>query len=361
MRGLLLSLCLVLTLGAANAQAVTLNVLEWEGYIGPYAAGFEQYAAEKGVNVKLNILTPYISNPEQIFEAVRKKTADVVTPTHNYYKMSNDKLMQVLAPIDVAKLENYANVLGSLRAASYDQMDGKKHSVPLLGGSYGLAYNVDKTAEPTSWEALWDAANKGSYTITSDQFEANVYLCMLLAGVAPTSFYDIDSFDFAAAKPKIQERLNTLVANTHSFWPGMAQPAVMKDLKFTTTYWFGVAAANAEGQHWELSNPSEGQTVWLDTMAISGHVAGDPEKLAAAYLLLDYMISPEVQKKIHEDYGSIIVNAKAAELMTPEAVAAGRIGDETFFKEEFFWRPLSARTRNTYKTMWDEAVAKAGK
>ncbi|MDF2177683.1 extracellular solute-binding protein [Aliiglaciecola sp. CAU 1673] len=331
--------------------ATTLNILEWEGYISPFKEDFEAHAKSKGMDVKLNILTPYITNSEQIFKDLRANKADVVTPTHNYYKMNQAKLMQVLQPIDTARLGNYSKILASLRIASYDSQNDKKYSVPLLGGSYGLAYNTEKVPAPDSWQVLWDPANAGKYAVTEDQFEANLYTTMLVLGYSPTDVYDVDSGKFNQAQ--VQEKLNPLVKNAHSFWGGMADADVMPQLSYVTTYWFGVAEANKRGQKWALANPKEGQTVWLDTMAIAKQLSG--EKLDAAYLLMDFMIQESTQKRFLEMYGSIIVNGETKALLTPEQIEKGRVGDESFFVEEMFWQPLSSRTRNIYKEMWDKA------
>ncbi len=354
------SVLVVMGIATSDVSAVSLNVLEWEGYISPFAADFEKYAKEKGVDAKLNILKPYITNADQIFDAVRQKSADVVTPTHNYYKMSNGKLIKVLMPIDTKQLSNYANITGSLKNASYDKEGEGKYSVPLLGGSYGLGYNTEKVKDaPASWAVLWDEANKGKFSITNDQFEANVYMAMLMSGYPAESFYDIDKIQFDEAK--VQEKLNALVANSASFWGGVPDAKDMASLNYVTDYWFGVALANQAGQKWKLANPKEGQTVWLDTMALSGHVKDDADKQKAAYLLLDFMISPAVQKKMYEMYGSVMVNTETAKMLSPEAAKSSHIGDEAFFKEEWFWKPLTDRTRNTYKKMWRTALEKAGK
>jgi spermidine/putrescine transport system substrate-binding protein len=349
---LLLGLALGFSFSAV--QAITLNVLEWEGYISSHAEEFKAYAKSKNMDVELNIITPYITNPEDIFQALRSKNADITTPTHNYYKTNNGKLFQVLQPIDFGKLGNYDKVLGSLRGAEYDKFESGKYSVPLLGGSYGLAYNMDTTQAPTSWAALWDPAFKGKFAVTDDQFEANIYITLLVLGYPPESVYDVSKSNFDVAK--VQQKLNELVANADSFWGGMADAQKMKNLSLVTTYWFGVAEANRQGQHWQLASPKEGETVWLDTLAIGKHVEG--EKLTAAYLLIDFMIGEEIQKKILEMYGSIIVNGETAKLLDGEAIKKGRVGDESFFQEAYFWQPLSPRTRNLYKDMWNKARGK---
>jgi spermidine/putrescine transport system substrate-binding protein len=87
-----------------NTLAVTLNVLEWEGYISPFKEDFKAYAKSKGMEVELTIIDPYITDPELIFNKMRASAADVTTPTHNYYKMNQDKLFQALQPIDFTRL-----------------------------------------------------------------------------------------------------------------------------------------------------------------------------------------------------------------------------------------------------------------
>lgn len=345
---------------ALQAAPIELKVLEWEGYISPFAEDFTAYAKGKGKDITLKIVEPYITNPDQIFNAARRGEADVVTPTHNYFKMSKGKLMKTLIAIDTSRLSNYPNITESLRNATYDENKGKKYSVPLLGGSYGLAYNVDKIKEtPASWEVLWDSANKGKFSLTNDQFEANLYITMLALGYPAESCYDIDKAEFDAAK--VQDKLNALVANSGPFWGGMPYADDMKELNYVTDYWFGVADANSKGQNWKFATPKEGQTVWLDTMSISKDIESETEKLEAAYMLVDFMISPEVQKKLHEMYGSVIVNAKTADIMSDEQKTASFVGDPGFFKEEYFWKPLTDRTRNTYKQMWKKALETTGK
>ncbi len=347
----------VVSIGSALAADVSLNVLEWEGYISPFKDEFIAHAKKKGMDVDLVFVTPYITTPEDIFVRMRSKKADVVTPTNNYYKGKKSQLLKILCPIDYSKLPNYTKVLQSLREAKYDELKGAKYSVPLLGGSYGLAYNANTVkVAPDSWEILWADSSKGKFAVTKDQYAANLYITQLVSGVKPELFYDIDKSKMD--KAKIQAKLDALVKNAGSFWGGVADAEAMKNLDYVTTYWFAVAEANGKGQNWKMASPKEGQTVWLDTMAIGGHVKGDAKKLEAAHMLLDFMISDAIQKRLLEMYGSVMVNADLAKQYSPEEAKAKSIGDASFFKEEFLWQPLTTRTQNTYKKMWDKAMKK---
>jgi spermidine/putrescine transport system substrate-binding protein len=358
-------LAVAFTVTAPAAAAVELKVLEWEGYISPDEKAFEAWAKTQGKDIDLVFIkkpdgTPfYIGNADDIFESVRKKTCDVTTPTHNYYKQERGKLMQVLHAIDTSKLANYASVYPGLRSSGFARdAAGGVHGLPLLGGSYALAYNAANTQAPASWTVLLQPAAKGKFTITSDQVEANIYQMAMLAGVKLKDVYDYDKYTPEQRKATA-DNLTKLVANAANFWGGMPSAAQLKPLAYATDYWFGVAAANAAGQNWKFADPKEGVTVWLDTLAIAKHVEADPAKLEAAYMLVDYMISVDAQARIARDFGSVIVNPKAKAKLT--AAQSGAQPGENFFDEERFWQPLNDRTRNGFKKMWDDALAASGK
>ena len=347
------------------SAAVELKVLEWEGYISLYEQEFEAWAKAQGKDIDVVLVKKtdgepfYIGNADDIFEQVRKKAADVVTPTHNYYKQERSKLMQLLLPLDTSKIRHYADIYPRLRNAGYGRDEkGQVYALPLLGGSYALAYNSARVSAPDSWTVLLKPEAKGKFTVTGDQFEANVYQMALLAGVKPADVYDYDKMT-AEERETTAANLKTLVSNSESFWGGLPSVEQLARLDYATDYWFGVAAANAAGQKWKFAEPKEGVTVWLDNVSIAGHLAADPEKLEAAYMLLDYAVSEEAQAAIAKAFGSVIVNPKAKAKLGNEQAAAQP--GEDFFEEDRFWKPLSDRTRNGYKKMWDEALKAAGK
>jgi spermidine/putrescine transport system substrate-binding protein len=356
---LLMSCCLVWT-----AQALELRVFEWEGYISPYKAEFEVYAKSKGKDIILKTMTDaagkpkFIGSADDIFVALRDDQTDVVTPTNNYFKAENGKLLRLLHAMDVTRLNNYGDLPESLRQAQYSVDAGKPYAVPLLAGSYAIAYNAATTREaPTSWADLLNPKFAGKISVTNDQFEANIYSMALLAGVKPQDVYDIEKIDRKA----VQENLNKLVRNSGPFWGGLATVTDMAHLDIITDYGMAVTAANAAGQNWQFTKLKEGETVWLDNVSIAKAVEKDPAKLEAAYLLVDFLISAKVQAEIVKDMGVVAVNPKAGPLPPAGSPAAELAGDATFFKEERFWQPLSSRTRNAYRQMWDEALKAAGK
>ena len=345
---------------AAPAQAVVLRVLEWEGYITSFQKDFEHYAKSKGKDVTLVFSkkpdgTPFfIGSYDDIFDSLRRHDVDVVTPTENYYKSANSKLMRLLLPLELERVPNFQSLYPNIQNLNFARDEsGKVYGVGLLGGSYALAYNIDKVPAPDSWTVLMSPSAHGKTSLTNEQYEANVYQAALMSGVAPKDVYNIDHFT-QTQLAQTAEIVTKMVNNAASFWGGMPYPKDMVGLSYVTDYWFGVAAANKVGQHWKIATPKEKVTVWLDSVAIAADLADDPEKLEAAYLLLDFMLGPETQAQIYQKFGSVIVSPGGKKRLPPDQQAMLPGGD--FFDETYFWQPLSLRTRNAFKVMWDEAI-----
>ncbi len=357
-------LCLAIA-GPAYCQTVELKVFEWEGYISTFADKFAAHAKSLGKDIKLVFRTNpdgspfYISDADQIFQAAHGKESDIVTPTHNYYRGDDERLLKTLAPLETSKLRHWRELPSTVTQATYGRSEGRAYAAPLLGGSYALAYNADRVKEPpTSWAVLFDPRSAGRVSVTSAQFEANVFVAALMTGHAFTSLYNADSLD----RVKIQAKLTEMARNVKAYWSTNPDVALMeKDLDYITDYWFGVALANAKGQNWRIAEPKEGQTLWLDNISIAAHVARDPAKYEAAHILIDFMLSPDIQADIVRAFGVVAVNGLAASKLTPEETARYKVGNASFFQAERMWQPMPTRTRTLYRQMWRDALIAAGR
>ena len=236
----------------------------------PWEEEFKAYAKEKGMAVGLALYPEYLSSPEQVFTLVRGKRCDIITPTHNYFSQRHNQLFRSLLPIDFSKIPNYADVFPTLKNLKYKDYQGKSYAVPLLGGSYGLAYNADKVEAPTSFDVLFDPANKCKITITKAQFAANLYLAILKSGYDKEAIYNMDKSisPNGFKNPEIQKNLESLYNNVcekKRFWTGEAD-FTKTELLYGTTYWFGVATANKKKLNWKIAQNVR-STVWLDTIS----------------------------------------------------------------------------------------------
>jgi spermidine/putrescine transport system substrate-binding protein len=327
------------------AETTTLKICEWQGYIMPWENEFKVYAKERGMDVELELYPEYLSSPEQIFSLTRGRLCDVITPTHNYFSQRNNQLFLSLLPIDFSKIPNYNNVFPTFKELKYKEYRGSNYAVPLLGGSYGLAYNADKVPEPTSFDVLFDPANKCKITLTKAQFAANFYIAILKAGYKTENIYDMDKMimSFGFKDPEIKHNLELLYRNVctqERFWEGEAD-FTKDELLYGTTYWFGVAKAKRKGLNWKIAHNVR-STVWLDTISFVPTLKDSPNKLKAAYILADFMLSTPIQEKIHKAYGVAVVNRKAKQELNDMS---------TFYKENWLWKPLTIRTQGIYNIM----------
>ncbi|MEW6992780.1 PotD/PotF family extracellular solute-binding protein [Colwelliaceae bacterium MEBiC 14330] len=331
------------------AETTKLNICEWQGYIMPWAKEFETYAKANGLDVELILYPEYLSSPEQIFNLVRAKHCDVITPTHNYFSQRNNQLFRSLMPLDYSKIPNYSDVFQTLKNLNYQNFQGENFAVPLLGGSYALAYNADKVPEPTSFDVLFDPKNKCKITLTKSQFATNFYLAILQAGYSADRIYNMDdmissrSLNDKGIEGNL-ERLYKNVCAQDRFWQGEAD-FTKPELLYGTTYSFGVAAAQKQGANWKIAHNVRA-TVWLDTISFVPTLQSSPKKLAAAYMLANFMLSAPIQEKIHQAYGVVVVNKRAEQALQDLS---------EYYDETWLWQPLTIRTQGLYQILHQHA------
>ncbi len=341
----LMLLCMLLQSFSVLAETTKLTICEWKGYIMPWANEFESYAKANGLDVELVLYPEYLSSPEQIFNLVRGRQCDVITPTHNYFSQRNNQLFRSLMPLDYSKIPNYADVFPTLKNLNYKKFQGNNFAVPLLGGSYALAYNADKVPEPTSFDVLFEPKNKCKITLTKSQFATNFYLAILKAGYDADRIYNMDemissrSLNDKGIEANL-ERLYKNVCAQDRFWLGEAD-FTKPELLYGTTYSFGVAAAQKQGVNWKIAHNVR-STVWLDTISFVPTLQNSPKKLAAAYLLANFMLSEAIQEKIHQAYGVVVVNKKAEQELKDLS---------EYYDESWLWQPLTIRTQGLYQIL----------
>lgn len=358
--GCLIALIAPVTVAAAP---VTLTVFEWDGYIAPFAEDFSKFAKTQGMDVALTFLQKdgkehVITSKDDIFQELRNNTVDIVTPTHNYYKDEGNKLLRFLAPIDLSKLSNYSDIAKGLRDSPYATLNGQQHAVPLLGGGYSLAYNVDRVKPaPTSWAALLDPRFKGRTSVVNAQYEANIFVAALLAGAKPADIWSLDRIDSA----KVQPTLTAIATNAKVFWDDNPNIDLMaQDLDLITDYGFAVASANAKGQNWAFAQTTEPTTIWFDNISLAPRALETPDKAKAAHLLIDFMISPAIQARIALMYGVVVPNDKAVTAVPADQAGRIRSANTSFLQPDLLWQPLDRRTRNGYELMWSDALKASG-
>ena len=143
--------------------AEELRMLVWEGYTPPdLCEKFKKLVKEKhGIDLTLKI--KYVSGNDDFFPALKNKTADIISPSHNVPMDKRWKLikMKLVLPLNLKNIPNYKNIIPALQNADYCTEGGEVYAVPHVRGPYGLAYNTTVIKEaPATWNVFWDPKYK---------------------------------------------------------------------------------------------------------------------------------------------------------------------------------------------------------
>lgn len=175
---------LALPSSAALAQGKSITVA-WYG--GNWGEAFQACVAtpfteKTGIAVKPEIGTSTVTLAK-LQQQASAPTVDVAYMDGGISELAQEA--GVLAPIDLAKLPNAANLT---ERAAYKAGDDV---FAVSGGYYslGLTYNTKEVEQaPTSWEALWEDDNAGAVTIPSPSNSAGIpfifFLNKMLGGTS---------------------------------------------------------------------------------------------------------------------------------------------------------------------------------
>lgn len=296
--------CVVLWLWAGYAMAAgKVVVYNWAEYIPQGVV--EAFEQETGIKVEYSTY----ENNEVMYAKLKLqqgKGYDVVVPsTYLVAKMRDEGLLQKL---DHGKLTNFKNLDKNLLDKPYDP--GNQYSIPYLWGSTGIAVNAKEVdpASITGWADLWDAKWQGKLLLTDDVRE--VFHMALKKNGFSTNTTNQDEIKTA------YEDLQKLMPNVRVFnADAPREPFLAGDVSIGMI-WSGEASmAQKENPDIKYIYPKEGAAFWVDSFAIPSGA----ENVDNAHKFIDYMLRPEVGKKVVEELAYSTPNA-AALVLLPEAL-----------------------------------------
>jgi sugar/nucleoside kinase (ribokinase family) len=203
MKTLTLSTALVLL--AQTALADEIRVLNWQGYGTDLAWAIADFTAATGHTV----VHEYFTSEQEMLTKLRTNPGayDVVLINSAYTAQAQAE--GLLAPIDPAKIPNFADLDPSLARNEDLNPGGALYGVPWTWGLTALAVSNDAfPTPPTSLSVLWDPALKGKVSIRDDGLEA-VQFAAMATGQNLNEIKDLD-----AVKAKLAE----LMPQITTFW-----------------------------------------------------------------------------------------------------------------------------------------------
>ena len=207
---------------------------------------------------------------------------------------------------------------------------------------------------PHSWEALWSSHHRGRVSPFGYQTEWNVGATLLAMGYKPEAVYnmEVQEIDWKSVSKKLAQ----LAQNSYAFWEWPPSDKIIKECDMLYGFGLLLRFLNQKDQNWRVTIPQEGVQLWVDDFFILSSMKRCPEKLKAAYLFIDYMLSDAMQLKVYEDQYYIPVTGSALTQLS-SSISDVRI-NESFYKtnSHMLMQPMNMRTRNFYKLLWEKAV-----
>ncbi len=281
---------------------------------------------EKETGIKI-IHASYDSNEAMYakMKILKGKGYDIVVPSTFYVdRMSKEGLLQ---PINKAKLPNLKNLDPMFVNKASDP--DNKYSVPYLWGSTGLCVNSEKVPLNSikSWNDLWKPEFKGKALLIDDIRE-------VFGMGLKVSGYSINDTDPAHIE-QAYLKLKTLFPNIRVFSSEMLiQPFLNKEVVIGMNWNGDVFRSTKENPKIKFVYPEEGLMIWIDSMAIPK----EAENVDNAHKFIDFMLRPDIARRICEEVGYSTPNKEAVKLMDKELQTNKTIfpDAEILKKSEFF-------------------------
>jgi putative spermidine/putrescine transport system substrate-binding protein len=247
-------------------------------------------------------------------------------------------------PVNLDLIDSYDGIFDALKDKPYNTVDGVPYGVPHGRGANQLMWRTDTVdPAPTRWDQMF-AADSG-YAVSV--YDAPIYIAdaaVILMDTNPelgiTNPYALDDTQFAAAialleqqKPTITDYWVDYVAQMDKFRNGDANVG---------TSWQVIAnllQAEDPAVPVEQIVPEEGATGWSDTWMINSQT----EHINCAYMLVNWVTSPEINIQIAEYFGEAPNSAAACDLATvPEHCTIFHAEDDAFWENIWYWQTPEA-------------------
>jgi spermidine/putrescine transport system substrate-binding protein len=284
-----------------GAAAEELNLFAWSEYV-PQSV-LDGFTEETKIQVNYET---YASNEEMLAKLMSGAARyDVIQPSE-YVVEALVKENQLVA-LDHAKLPNLKNIGKQYWGQPHDPK--LAYSVPYMQGTVGIVVNTEKVKEPVlGYADVFQDKHKGRIVILDDALEIVTWALATL-GLGPDA---VTKENLEKVRPVLARWL-PLVKVYDSDSP--KTPLLNGDVDLGIV-WSGEAAIliNEAPGKFKYVLPKEGGHMFIDNVSIPKGA----QNVAAAHKFIDYLLRPEVSRKISEEFPYTNPNVEARKLLTPE-------------------------------------------
>jgi spermidine/putrescine transport system substrate-binding protein len=314
----------------------------WPLYMDPKKPELAKFTAKTKTTVKyqevIQEMGPWFAKVQPQLSAGQSIGYDLMIIT-NSFQFSQFRDSGFLAPLDPAKLPNYAKNAGAAyKKEAFDP--GNQFSIPWASGITGIAYDRKKTGRDiTKLADLWDPAFKGKVGMFSDTQELGNFGLMAI-GVDPAKSTE-DDWKKAAEHLKKQKPIVRKYYD-QSYIDALGQGEV-----WLTQAWSGdVFQKNvSDGTDFQFVVPEEGGTIWTDNFAIPV-TAKNP---VGAIELMDFFYEVEIAASLAEYINYVCPVPAAQEQIRKDAAKLS--GDDRKSMEAIAESPLVFPAESEYANL----------
>jgi spermidine/putrescine transport system permease protein len=290
----------VLTFTATAQAAEKLNIYCWSEYIPQDV--IDDFSKETGIKVSVE---NYASNEEMLAKlGAGGGSFDIIQPSE--YVVEALVKEKLLRPLDKKAIPNLKNIDPKFLNMSFDP--GNKYSVPFMAGTVGIVVNTELVKDDIkSFSDVFKPANKGKIVALDDAREI-VSWALLSKGI-PVN--DVSDKNLEKAKGVLSDWI-PLIKVYDSDSP---KTALLNGDVAIGVVWGGEGAILLnENKKFRWVIPAEGTHLFIDSLAIPKTA----KNFANAEKFMNYILQPEVSKKISEAFPYLNPNKEAVKLLTEE-------------------------------------------
>ncbi len=325
----------------ASTGEGALNLVLWDGYADKsWADPFQQ-----ATGCKLN-LHPAGSSDEMV-----SLMKDGGGGQWDLVSASGDADLRLIyggdvKPVNVDLIPDWQNFQNYFKNPPYNTINGVHYGVSLQWGPNTLLYSTKKFAnKPTSWQVIYDPANKGLVTVPDNPIQiadAALYLSKTQPNLGIKDPYELTQKQFDAAVSLLKQQQPLI----KKYWALATDEITLfqnGDVVVGAAWPYQTIQLKTAGAPVDETIPQEGATGWADTWMLATK-APHPN---CAYMWIKWVSTAKVQAEQALSFGETPVNSKACAEM--ESLQAGSCAqyhaDQTgasYFDTIKFWKtPLA--------------------
>lgn len=318
-----------------------LNLVLWDGYADP--SWVTPFTQQTGCKVSQH---PAGSSDEMV-----SLMKDGGGGQWDMVSASGDAALRLIyggdvVPMNVNLIPDWQSFGEAFKSPPYNTVNGVHYGVSVQWGPNTLLYSTRKFPnKPTSWSALYDAANSGLITVPDQTIyiaDAALYLSKTQPKLGIQDPYELTQKQFDATVALLKQQ-HPLVKKYWALATDEISLFQNGDVVIGAAWPYQTVQLKLAGAPVEETIPQEGATAWADTWMMA-RKAAHPN---CAYLWDKWVSTPKVQAEQALSFGETPVNTKACAEM--ESLQAGSCGqyhaDQTgaaYFAALKFWKtPLA--------------------